>query len=186
MKVKYTPSNYETAPEGVFWATLTEIKKQDGQMIPKGERDRVRFTFELDKTDSIGRPLKVFHTVPLNLHPKSMLSKLIFDLTGENPVPDEDYELNDLLNAYVQLVLKHHHADKGKVYANIVSILRPPTPKEEAEEKRVAAVTNKIKQAAANSAASAEQKKHGKMIVFSAPVPAPVEAGAITDEDIPF
>ena len=176
MKVKYAKTtNYLIAPEGIHWATLTEIKELDAKMTPSGEQNRVRFDFELDETDSIGRPLKAFQTVNLNLHPKSWLSKLIFDLTGEDPVPDEDYELNDLLNARAQLVLKHNRADNGKVYANIVSILRPPTPKEEAEEKRVAEATNWIRQAAAR-----------KPITVSAPVPAPVESGAITDDDIPF
>ena len=106
------------------------------------------------------------------MHPQSRLSKAIFDLTGKDPDEGKEYELNDLLGTRGQLVLKHQRSEtNGKTYANVAAILRPQTAREEAEEKRVAEATAKVKQAAATPLKSPASSR---------------DTDVVTDEDIPF
>ena len=171
-KVKYTPKNFEIPTEGVHDAELIEIKELGMVDTPNGEREKVRFVYGLDDTDSRGKPLLVFQTFNLTLHPQSRLSKTIYDLTGKDPEEGEEYELNDLLGTRSQLVLKHQRSEiNGKTYANVAAILRPQTAREEAEEKRVAEATAKVKQAAATPLKSPASSR---------------DTDVITDEDIPF
>ena len=175
MKVKYTAKNFEVPTEGVHVAELREIKQLGVVETLNGEREKVRFTYELDETDSRGRSLLVFQTFNLTLHPQSFLSKAIYDLTGEEA--GGEYELDHLLGIRRQLVLKHHRSESnGKLYANIAAILRPKTAQDEAEEKRVAAATAKVKQAAAHPPASP---------AFLPPSSDFVE-GEVTRDDIPL
>lgn len=173
MKVKYTAKDFEIPTEGMQWGELIDIKELGVVETPNGEREKVRFTYELDETDSRGKPLRVFQTLNLTLHPQSFLTKTIYDLTGKEP--GEEYELNNLLGIRCHLVLKHHRSESnGKLYANIAAIMRPKTAQEEAEEKRVAAATAKVKQAAAHPPTR------------PAPQAPLTPSPAITDADIPF
>ena len=171
-KIRYVPKEFETPEEGIHWATLVEIK--DLGMVPtaNGDKEKLQFVWELDDLDSRGNHLRVFPRVNKTLHPSSSLSQAIFDITGKQP--GDEYELDDLIGVRVQLVLKHNQSDTtGKVFANVAAILRPKTAREEAEERRVAQVTEQIKkQAAANK-------------TLPAPPPGINTSNEISDEDIP-
>ena len=151
MKVRYQAKGFEIPPEGVEWASIAEIKELGLVETQNGAREKIAIVWELDRADSHGRPFLVFQRFNLSLHPASFLSKTIHDITGEEP--GDEYELDDLLNARCQLVLKHNESEtNGRTYANVATILRPRTAAEEREERLIARVTAQVKQQAlANS-----------------------------------
>jgi len=112
--------------------------------------------------------MKVFQTFNLSLHPQSFLTRAITDITGREP--GHEFDLDSLVGREVELVIKHNEGNDGRVYANVRTIL-PQTAAENAEEKRVGAMTEKVK----------EQGRPSHTV--KAPEPEPVK---ITDADIPF
>ena len=177
--IKYQQKTFELPPPGLHRGRLVEIKDVSPAMNPQGEeKDRVRFVWTLlHQLDSSGNPMKVFQTLNLSLHPRSFLSQTIGDITGQEP--GEEFDLDSLLGSEADLLIKHNSGSDGRTYANVVSILRPPTPAEAAEAQRVAAVTAKVKE-------MARQPAH---IVSTPPPAAPALPNAdseITDADIPF
>jgi hypothetical protein len=162
---------FELPPEGVHRGRLTEIKDLEPTVNLNGEeKERVRFIWTLlHQRTSSGDTMKVYQTFNVSLHPQSYLSQAIRDITGEEP--GDHFDLDGLLGCECDLVLKHNEGNDGRTYCNVRTILRLPTAAEAAEEKRVAAVTEKVKQAAA--------QPQGAVTV-------PAEADTISDEDIPF
>ncbi len=171
--IRYTPKQFETPDEGVYWATPVEIKELGIVPTANGDKEKIQFIWELDDLDSRGNHLRAFQRFNKTLHPNSSLSQAIFDITGKEP--GEEYELDDLLGLRVQLAIKHNPSDAtGKVYANVAAILRPKTAREEAEERRVAQVREQIrKQATATK-------------TLTAPAPVINTSDEISDEDIPL
>ena len=170
--IRYEAKQYELQPEGVQRARLSEINDLEPTINSRGkEQERIRFVWESNQVNSSGYPFKVWQTFNLTLHPKSFLSKAISDITGKEA--GEEFDIDSLIGVVVDLVIKHNEGNDGRVYANVVAIMRLQTKAEGAEEKRVAAATAKVKQNATGSR------------VVTAPTPA-ANAVEIVDEDIPF
>jgi hypothetical protein len=93
--------------------------------------------------------------------------------------PRKQFELapEGVHRARLKQLLKHNEGNDGRTYCNVRAIVRLPTAAEAAEEKCVAAVTARVKQAAAQPRATA---------TVTAPAPAATQEGEIEDEDIPF
>jgi hypothetical protein len=90
------------------------------------------------------------------------------------------FDLDSLLGVEADLVLKHNQGDDGKTYCNVRTILRLPTAAERAEEQCVLAITEKVKQAAQQTAVQSVAQQ------TAAPPPATAVRTEITDEDLPF
>jgi hypothetical protein len=160
---------FELPPEGVHRAKLTEIKDLEPTVNANGEKkERARFVWTLlYQLTSSGDSMKVCQTFNVSLYPRSFMGQAIRDITGNDP--GDDFDLDSLLSVERDLLLEHNEHD-GRTYCNVRAIMRLPTAAEAAEEKRVAAMTAKVKAAARQSRATA----------------AVIEAeGQITDEDIP-
>jgi hypothetical protein len=177
--IRYVPKEYELPKEGVERARLVEIKDLDPALNPRGEeKQRVRFVWELqNQVNSNNYAFKVFQTFNLSIHPMSFLAKTIYDLTGSDA--GESFDLDSLQGTVADLVLKHSEGNDGRVYCNIVAIMRlrnaEEAAKEKAEERRVKAATERV------------MTEARKPRVVTAPASAS-DAGEITDEDedIPF
>ena len=164
---------FELAPEGVHRAKLTEIQDLEPAVNANGEEtERVRFVWTLlYQLTSSGDSMKVWQTLNVSLYPRSFMGQAIKDITGHDP--GDDFDLDSLQGVECDLLLKHNEHD-GKTYCNVRAIMRLPTAAEQAEEKRVAAVTAKVKQSA--------QQPRGTATV----TPPRTQEDQISDEDIPF
>lgn len=163
MRVTYTPKIYQLPPEGMYRGQLTTIEELGPTMTPNGEKDRVRFIWTLEEKDEEGNPFRVFESFNLSIHPKSLLSKTIFEITGKSP--GQEFELNDLVGSELNLVLQHNTNEfDGRTYCNIAARLRPSTAAETAEAKRVTTAVAKVNAQATTT----------------------TDPNTITDEDIPF
>lgn len=142
---------FELPEPGTHWAKLVAITDAEPKQTDEGEKEQIRFEWELETLNSRGEPFVVYDWTNAILYRKSKLRQRIFELTGEMPKEnkDGDLEYDDWEKLYglrVQLRLKHHTVEKtGKTYARVVEIIRPPTSKEEAEARRVARATKQVK-----------------------------------------
>jgi hypothetical protein len=169
--IRFSHKQFELASEGVHHAKLIEIRDIEPAVNPMGkEKERVRFIWELrDEMNSAGAPMRVFQTLNLSLHPQSFLSKAIFDITGREP--GMQFDLDTLVGAEADLVIKHNQGADERTYANVVSILRLKTAAEEAEEKRVRAATQRVK----------DESRRSHTVTRPQP-----EQAEIADNDVPF
>jgi hypothetical protein len=171
--ITYKPREYEIPPEGMYRARLEEITDAAPGINPRGEEtQRVRFNWTLlNQFTSAGDAMRVFQTFNSTLAPRSFLFAAVTDIRGVPP--GNEFDLDSLIGTECDLVLRHHITDDGRKFCNVKTILRLPTPAEAAEEKRVAAATTAVKQAA--------QRPH----VVSRPAP-PAPPAEIDDSDVPF
>jgi hypothetical protein len=124
--VKRYTSDFPIPDEGLHEAELLAVrdlglvKGYDGVLKPK-----VKLIWRLGSTGATGRPLQVHQTLNSSLHPQSALSKVIADILGKAPDPGADFELNALIGAKVELLIKHNRSEAtGRVFANVAQILR--------------------------------------------------------------
>ena len=167
--VRYKPKQFELPAEGVQRGKLVEIEELGKEKTPSGEeKDKVRFIWELDQTNSSGAPFQVREKFNRTMHPDSWLHKAVAEIIGRDP--GTDFDLDTLQDVEVDLVLKHSNpSEKGVRYANVVTHLRPKTKAEAAEERSVSVAILKVKQGAALP-----------------PTDTPPAKAEGTDNDIPF
>jgi hypothetical protein len=180
--ITYKPKEYEIAPEGCYRARLESIDDAAPGTSPRGEEvQRVRFCWVLTTlVTAAGEPFKVFSTYNMTIAPRSFLHQAVCDIVGTPP--GESFDLDTLIGSECDLVLRHREGADGRVWCNIRSILRPATPAEKAEEQRVVAATEQVRQAALRNTFAPRSAPH---IVTRPAPPASTPAGEDT-EDIPF
>jgi hypothetical protein len=178
--ITYKPREYEIAPEGCYRARLESIDDAAPGTNARGEEvQRVKFCWMLTTlVTSTGEPFKVYQTYNLTLAPRSFLHQAIVDISGAEP--GQSFDLDTLVGAECDLVLRHNAGADGRTWCNIRSILRPATPAEKAEEQRVVAATEQVRQAALRNTFAPRNTPH----IVSRPAPT-TPAGEDT-EDIPF
>ena len=174
----YHAKQYEIAPEGLADAELTEVvdlgmvKSFDGETKPK-----VKIIWRLSSLNSRNFRHEIHQTLHASLHPRSALSQLIHDVTGQWPEAGVEFNLDKLLGAKLQVVIRHNYSESNqRTYANIASIVRPLSPAEQAEEQRVKEATARV----------LAEARRGHVVVQAAS-PKPVTKDAPFDSsDIPF
>jgi hypothetical protein len=132
-------TEFELPPAGVpIDAELMEVQDL-GEVSGKfGSKPRLMFRWETTLLDKKGNPIEVREYFTNTLHEKGNLAPRIFSVTGEMPDPyDERYNLESLVGAKAQMVVKYNTSEDGTTYANVVSLIRQPTRKEAASDARV-------------------------------------------------
>jgi hypothetical protein len=190
--MKITRHDYKLPPEGKHWATVSGIKDLGMQATSGGEqKPKIRIDFEIDETDN-GRAIVASKYCVVSLDPHAALFELIVDLGVEPCCDGGEFETDQLLGLRCQIVIEHRAAEGGRVFANIVAILRDGLTEAEIaqklqalEEKRT---TTRIAQAKAARKREMEQRQTARKqsIVVSAPKTNAADEGPITEADIPF
>ena len=132
-KTSYTPT-----PEGTYHGTLVKIVDLGIQDNVSWEaKPRVRFVWELDKTDlKTGKPYQVSEFFNNSLFKsKKATSKLRErvegllgrDLTADETEP-EGFDLENLIDTEATLTVSHEDGENGKVWARITSVERDHVP----------------------------------------------------------
>lgn len=112
---------FETAPEGVFPATLIEVKDLGIRSTKYGDQHQVRFAWDLDSTlPKAGGKFRVFEVFNFTWAEQSKLRKAVANLIGTEP--PSSFDLETLLGMQANLVLKHDQVS-GRVYSNIKAVV---------------------------------------------------------------
>ena len=113
----------ELPPEGVYQAEVTGVVKKDHEEY--GER--AMFGFDLDgHCQEDGTPTRVFRSCSYILTPKAALTGVVADILGRVLTPaeaQEGFDLETLVGARVQIVIKHKQSSDASVYANVDTII---------------------------------------------------------------
>lgn len=105
----------EQMPEGLHNVTITKVEDLGRQQTQFGPKVMAAIYF----TGDDGKP-DVCINVVQSLHPKSTLVKLLDALS----VPfGETFDLRELVGVRCQVVIQHKKRD-GKIYANVVAVLK--------------------------------------------------------------
>jgi len=131
-----TEKEYELTPADTHVGTCYRIIDLGTQMTPwKDERTGaqkrqhlVMISWELDALMSDGKPFNIHRRYTLSLHEKSALCKDLEAWRGR-PFTDkelESFDLTTILGTSCLIGVAHKANEKGKVFANISSILRLP------------------------------------------------------------
>jgi hypothetical protein len=106
-------------PEGEFPAVLTEIREMPGQ-----HGTMVRLDFMITGEDEWeGRSLSGLANSVLSENSK--LGQWVTALIGRTPAVGERVDSKDVIHRDCRIVVRHRVNSDGKVFANVVSILRP-------------------------------------------------------------
>ncbi len=116
-------ARYEIPNEGPVVATLTEVKDLGIVETRFGPKRRVRFTWETEQVGASGRPLRVFQAFNLSFDPKAHLYKAVRQILGREP--ERRFDLESLVGTRATLIIEHNEGSEGKVYANVVTVVRP-------------------------------------------------------------
>jgi hypothetical protein len=108
---------YEPPSEGVHTAVLVDV-------IDLGRRHKIRLVWLLEELDSEGKPKRAFQTFTKTLHEKASLMKMLRQLGVHIPTSGS-FTGDNLIARNAQLVIQHSESPQGKIYANVVAILKP-------------------------------------------------------------
>jgi hypothetical protein len=128
MKMKI-PQAFKPAPAGTHslqFCGVIDLGTHDGDYGPK-RQFRVSFLV-LDALMSDGRPYQVNRTLQPSTHPDANFAKMLVALLGRDLTNDEileGIELDELIGKICIGELKHVERT-GKVYANLISVMKAP------------------------------------------------------------
>lgn len=117
--------DFEPVSEGVHAAVLADVV--DKGIVPTafGDKHKVMFTYLTDEADEEGRTKYVFQSFTASLHEKASLRKAVRAIRGGRDIDGSEFDIETLIGSQVSLVIQHNEGRDGKVYANIVSIMKP-------------------------------------------------------------
>lgn len=175
--------DYEPVSEGVHAAVLADIVDLGPVQTAFGIKDKVQFTWLTDEADEDGKTKYLFKRYTKSLHEKSNLRKDVEKILGRPLGQTEQFDLESLLGQNNQLVVQHNEAPdgSGKVYANIVGIMKPKAklaiPQDFQRKK------DREPQGQLLQGRNAQVKAAGGGRAVAAAIAAPAQIG---DDDLPF
>jgi hypothetical protein len=116
--------DFEPVSEGVHAAVLADVVDKGVVQTSFGPKHKVQFTFLTDEADEGGRTKYVFSSYTASLHEKAGLRKAVKAIRGKD-IDGAEFDVESLIGSQVQLVIQHNEGNDGKIYANIVSIMKP-------------------------------------------------------------
>ncbi len=112
---------YVNVSEGEHLAVIVDIRSYPNIVTRFGTKDRLAIQY-LTEEQNDGKPLGIFEFFNASWNEKANLRKRVKSVLGKDP--GEQYDLEDLINRNVRIIVEHVEAD-GKKYANITTVLRP-------------------------------------------------------------
>ena len=170
-------ADFEPVSEGVHAAVLADIVDLCVVDTAFGPKEKVQFIWLTDEADENGRTKYLFKRYTKSLHEKAALRKDVKAILGKD-IEGSSFDLESLIGRNNQLVIQHSESNQGKVYANVIGILKAavklPIPADFQRKKDKAPADFK------KPAASVKAAGGGKAVAQA--VAAPFQA---TDEDLP-
>jgi len=179
-----TQKVYEKAPTGQYVSVLADYVDLGIKTNPFAkagqaqERERILFTFILNKQDAEGNFYRVQREVTKSLHENSGLRKMILDMTGVNP--GTEFELESLIGYNNSVVVKKGVSQTGKPKSTIESFL--PATEKFAVPQGFVRKKDRPQQSATQPATLNTVAGTAAPATTAAPAP----KAAVADEDIPF
>lgn len=112
---------YDIPPEGTYNARVSGINAVDDERY--GQRFRFQFTLdEICRED--GSPMTVLRSTSRYFTQNSRLTEIVQNILGRQLTPDEleEFDLESLIDSYVQIEIEHRQSESGNVYAVVKSI----------------------------------------------------------------
>lgn len=122
--VKNIRREYELPDEGAHRATVVEARDLGSVQTKFGTREMILLVFEVEQTDSEGKPRRAFKRFSKTLHPKGALRKAIRCIIGEDP--GDEYDVDQLVGRVVNIVVEHENSGES-TFANITAMMRVKT-----------------------------------------------------------
>jgi len=119
-------ADFEPVSEGVHAAVLADIVDLGVVQTAFGPKDKVQFTWLTDEADESGRTKRIFKRYTKSLHEKATLRKDVKAILGKD-IEGDTFDVESLLGKTNSLVIQHSEGNDGKVYGNIVGILKATT-----------------------------------------------------------
>jgi len=113
----------EPPDEGQHLAVLVDIFDLGTRNTVYGPKDQLRCKWLVQQRGKDGKELSVVCTYTKSLGQKANLLKAITDITGTPPT--DGFDTESLIGANARLIIKHKPTPDGRVYANVIAILRP-------------------------------------------------------------
>lgn len=118
------PKNYETPETGEFLGTIIDVIDVGKKMTPWGEKHKLQIAWVLNALDSQGKPFRILREMPISMNEKSNLYQTARDVFAPQILPPGAFETEWLVGRANRLFIKKELPnDKGRVYANIISIM---------------------------------------------------------------
>lgn len=174
-------ADFEPVSEGVHQAVLADIVDLGVLQTAFGPKDKVQFIWLSDEADETGRTKYLFKRYTKSLHEKASLRKDVKAILGKD-IDGSSFDVESLLGRTNSLVVQHSEGNDGKVYANIIGIMKPT-----AKLTIPADFTRKKDKAPSDFGKKPVQsvKAAGGGRAVAAAIAAPASA-PIGDDDIPF
>lgn len=166
--------DFEPVSEGVHAAVLADVVDKGVVQTAFGAKHKVQFVFLTDEADEDGRTKYVFASYTASLHEKASLRKAVKAIRGKD-IDGDSFDIESLIGSQVQLVIQHNEGSDGKVYGNIVSIMKPK-----------AGVKVAIPADFTRRKDKPTDGKTGGGTAAARAILKPATPAPITDEDIPF
>jgi hypothetical protein len=179
-------ADFEPVSEGVHQAVLADIVDLGPVQTAFGVKDKVQFVWLTDEADETGRTKYLFKRYTKSLHEKASLRKDVKAILGKD-IDGASFDVETLLGRNNSLVVQHSEGNDGKVYANIIGIMKPTT-----KIAIPADFTRKKDKAPSsfgrpnNNAAILPPAGGGRAAAAAVLAPARAAATPISDDDIPF
>jgi hypothetical protein len=114
---------FEFPDEGSHLAVLADIVDLGVRNTKYGPKEQLRFKWLVQQTGKDGKELSVISTYNNSLGQSANLVQAITDITGMPPV--DGFDTESLIGANNRLTVKHEKKPDGRVYPNVIAILRP-------------------------------------------------------------
>lgn len=175
-------ADFEPVSEGVHQAVLADIVDLGPVQTAFGIKDKVQFVWLSDEADETGRTKYLFKRYTKSLHEKASLRKDLKAILGKD-IDGASFDVETLLGRNNSLVVQHSEGNDGKVYANIIGIMKPTTKLPipvDFQRKKDRAPSNFNTQRTPASAPG------GRAAAAAVLAPARAAVAPINDDDIPF
>lgn len=114
---------FEMCDEDSHLAVLADIVYLGTRNTKYGPREQLRFKWFVQQTGTDGKELSVISTYNYSLAQGASLVKAIMDISGK--APTDGFDTESLIGANNRLTVKLEKKPDGRVYPNVIAILRP-------------------------------------------------------------
>jgi hypothetical protein len=175
-------ADFEPVSEGVHQAVLADIVDLGPIQTAFGVKDKVQFVWLTDEADETGRTKYLFKRYTKSLHEKASLRKDVKAILGKD-IDGASFDVETLLGRNNSLVVQHSEGNDGKVYANIIGIMKPTT--------RIAIPADFTRKKDKAPSSFGQQRQtpspvSGRAAAAAVLAPARAAATPISNDDIPF
>jgi hypothetical protein len=123
MILKKIMKPFEMCDEDSHLAVLADIVYLGTRNTKYGPKEQLRFKWLVQQTGTDGKELSVISTYNNSLGQGASLVKAITDITGKPPT--DGFDTESLIGANNRITVKHDKKPDGRVYPNVIAILRP-------------------------------------------------------------